>query len=82
MIRVYFSDQSVGEYSSEKDAEHEILEAHAEGVSIDYICDANDDTRYYSLIWNVKLQKEFTINPKKDIVTVEEETHTKTNIKS
>jgi len=72
MIRVYFDDGSIGEYSSEKDAQDDILEAHAEGVLVHHINDSNNEDYIYSLIWYVKLQKEFTINPKKDIVTREE----------
>jgi len=57
MIKVNYSDYTEDTYETEKDAEDAILEAHAEGVSVDYISDENGN-HPYSCIWSVKLQKE------------------------
>jgi len=57
-IRVRYSDFHVDEYDSENEAEHNILEAHAEGVGVESITDTKDDSKIYSLIWGVKLQRE------------------------
>jgi hypothetical protein len=55
-VIVEFSDFQASEYDSISDAENAILEAHAEGVSVDYIED--EDGNPYSCVWNVQLQKE------------------------
>jgi hypothetical protein len=57
MIEVEYSDFSKGLYFDEVEAEHAILEAHAEGVGTEWIKD-NDTGQIYSLIWGVKLQEE------------------------
>jgi len=56
-IRVEFSDFSEGTYGSVRDAQDDIIEAHAEGVSVEYVEDA-DTNEPYSCIWTVTLQKE------------------------
>jgi hypothetical protein len=56
MITVNFSDFTEGEYTNEEDAINAILEAHAEGVLVDYIQDENENP--FSLKWSVELQKE------------------------
>jgi len=57
-IRVEFSDFTFEDFRTENAAAHAILEAHAEGVSVISIHDIDDESKIYSLIWNVKLQKE------------------------
>lgn len=57
MIRIEYSDFHVSELATEEDARDEILEAHAEGVGVEYI--ENTETgKPYSLVWDVKLQEE------------------------
>jgi len=55
-MTVTFDDCSEGEYNTIKDAEDAILEAHADGVAVDYITD--EDENLYSCEWSVKISKE------------------------
>jgi superfamily II helicase len=57
MITVHFDDFTEGNYETENDVVDAVLEAHAEGVGVDYIEDEENE-KIYSLIWNVKLQEE------------------------
>ena len=57
MIRVEYSDFHVDEYDDAEEAKHNILEAHAEGVGVEYIEDTITG-KPYSLVWDVKLQEE------------------------
>jgi len=57
-IRVHYSDFTFEDYKTEEYAAQAILEAHAEGVSVESIHDTDDESKIYSLIWGVKLQKE------------------------
>jgi hypothetical protein len=56
MITITFSDFSQHKTDDIEDAKHTILEAHAEGVSVEEIVD--DDGNMYSCIWDVQLQNE------------------------
>ena len=55
-IIVNFSDFTVAEYDTIKDAEDAILEAHAEGVLTEWVESKNGVP--YSCLWKVKLQRE------------------------
>jgi len=56
-IKVNFSDFTEEIYDSVRDAQDAILEAHAEGVSVEYVEDV-DTEQPYSCVWAVTLQKE------------------------
>lgn len=56
-IEVHYSDFTEETYLNIRDAQDAILEAHAEGISVDWIEDA-DTEELYSCIWSVELQKE------------------------
>ena len=58
MITVHYDDFTVGEYETTDEAEDAILEAHAEGISVDYVHDSDNEDKVYSLIWAVELQEE------------------------
>ena len=57
-IRVEFSDFTFDDFRTEDAAAHAILEAHAGGVSAISVHDVDDESKIYSLIWGVKLQRE------------------------
>lgn len=56
MIHIQYSDGESEACENISVAESAILEAHAEGVSVDWIED--DEGNPYSCLWDVKLQKE------------------------
>jgi hypothetical protein len=55
-ITVTFSDFTEVEYMCIRDAEQGILEANAEGVSVEEVRD--DDENIYTCEWDVRLEKE------------------------
>lgn len=55
-IIVSYSDSTKEIYRNQEHAEDAILEALAESVTVEKICDAEGSP--YSCIWTVKLQKE------------------------
>jgi hypothetical protein len=57
MIRVEYSDFHVDEYDDEEEAINNILEAHAEGVGVEWVEDTITG-KPYSLVWDVALQEE------------------------
>jgi len=56
MITIEFSDGTAIEEKTIQDTEQSILDAHANGVSVEYIEDSDCNT--YSCLWSIKLQKE------------------------
>lgn len=55
-ITVEFDDGSSVDYDDMEYAQSGILEAHCEGVGVNWIED--DESTIYSCIWSVELQKE------------------------